>query len=134
MRRDSRLLSALTVIVAAIYLVAAILHLGARVALGPVVLAFPAPIPSAAVVESMIGLALAAGATALALGVRPARTISWAAYLFALVGTLFGLSIGLVRGLPAPDIWVHLVMLIGLGCGFVLLLAGQPQRDGAVGR
>jgi hypothetical protein len=44
---------------------AAILHWGARIPLGPVVLAFPAPIRPASVAEAAIGLALAASAVAL---------------------------------------------------------------------
>jgi hypothetical protein len=118
-------LGLLTLANAVLYFVAAILHWGARITVGPVVLAFPAAIPAATVVESVIGLGLTAGAVALLGRIGPAAPIVWAAYGLALVGTLFGLTIALIRGLEGPDIWVHFVMLTGLALGFVLLLIGR---------
>jgi len=106
---------------------AAILHWGARIPLGPVVLAFPAAIPPASVAEAAIGLALAASAVALLARSRRATTIARAAYAFAVIGTLFGLTIALLRRLPAPDIWVHVAMLIGLATGIALIPRTRPR-------
>jgi len=106
---------------------AAILHWGARIPLGPVVLAFPAAIPPASVAEAAIGLALAASAVALLARSRRATTIARAAYAFAVIGTLFGLTIALLRRLPAPDIWVHVAMLIGLATGIALMPRTRPR-------
>jgi hypothetical protein len=111
-----------TVANAAVYFVAAAMHWGARIPVGPVVLAFPAAIKPATVVEGVIGAGLAGAAVAQVL--TAAAEISWAAYGLALVGTLFGLTIALVRGLSGPDIWAHFVMLAGLAAGFALLVVG----------
>jgi hypothetical protein len=51
------------------------------------------------------GLALAASAVALFAHSRRTSTIARVAYGFALIGTLFGPTIALLRRLPAPDIW-----------------------------
>jgi hypothetical protein len=53
----------------------------------------------------------------------------WAAYGLALIGTVFGLSIALLRGLQGPDIWVHFVMLAGVAGGFALLLIARGQAS-----
>ena len=106
---------------------AAILHRGARIPLGPIALAFPAAIPPASVAEAAIGLALAASAVALLARSRRATTIARAAYAFAVIGTLFGLTIALLRRLPAPDIWVHVAMLIGLATGIALMPRTRPR-------
>jgi hypothetical protein len=43
------------------------------------------------------------------------------------IGTLFGLTIALLRRLPAPDIWVHAAMLIGLATGIALMPRTRPR-------
>lgn len=113
----------LTVANALLYAVAAILHWRAQVVLGPVTLAFPETIPAASIVGGAIALILAAAAIGLLAGARPDRRSIWFAYVAALIGTLFGLTIALLRNLPPPDIWVHIVMLAGLASGFVMLFA-----------
>jgi hypothetical protein len=123
-------LGLLTAANAALYVAAAVLHLGVAVPLGFVTLAFPEPIPPATVVEALIGAGLAAAAAAVPLLARPgaAGRWTWGAYVFALVGTLFGVTVALVRGLTGPDLWVHFLMLAGLGAGFLLLARGRrPQ-------
>jgi hypothetical protein len=100
--------------------VAALLHLGVRIPLGFVTLSVPEPIPPATVVETLIGAGLAAAAQFI--HARHERALTWAAYVFALVGTVFGLTIALLRGLQGLDIWLHIVMLAGLAGGFVLNL------------
>ena len=45
------------------------------------------------------------------------------AYVIALAGTLFGLSIVVARGLLGVDLWIHVLMLVGLAAGFALLFA-----------
>jgi hypothetical protein len=71
-------------------------------------------------------LPLAAAAIALFVRARRARWLTWRAYWFALVGTLFGLTVALLRGLRGADIWVHVVMLAGLAGGFALLSSARP--------
>src|SRR5262245_20697897 len=112
----------LTVANAELYVIAAVLHLGVTIPLGPVTLGFPEPIPAATVVEGLLGAGLAvAGAAVLARG-RAAWRWAWGAYGFALAGTLFGLTIALLRRLEGPDIWVHFLMLAGLAGGFAVLV------------
>ena len=118
-------LGLLTLANAALYFVAAILHLGVRIPLGPVGLAFPEAIPAATIVETVIALGLTLGGILVLQRSRKAMTAAWAAYGLALIGTLFGLTIALVRGLQGADIWVHFVMLAGLAGGFALLLLAR---------
>ena len=114
----------MTVANVTLYIVAAVLHLGVRIPLGFATLSVPEPIPPATVVEALIAAGLAAAVAAL-LAHGPQRLIR-AAYVFALIGTVFGLTIALLRGLRGLDIWIHLVMLAGLAGGFVLL---SKQQD-----
>jgi hypothetical protein len=114
-------LKLLTVVNAALYLVAALLHLGVQIPLGFATLGVPEPIPPATVVETLIGAGLATAALAQFVHARREHRLTWAAYVFALVGTLFGLTVALLRGLQGLDIWIHVVMLAGLAGGFVLL-------------
>ena len=115
----------LTMANVALYLVAAALHLGLSVPLGFTTLSVPEPIPPAVVVEVVIAAALFAGAVATCRGHRSQRLIR-AAYVVALIGTTFGLTIALVRGLQGLDIWIHLLMLAGLAAGFFLLRQQRP--------
>jgi len=68
-------LGLLTLANAVLYFVAAILHWGARIPVGRVVLAFPVAIPAATIVESVIGLGLTAGAVAMLGRFGPATPI-----------------------------------------------------------
>jgi hypothetical protein len=94
-----------------------------------VTLGVPEPIPPATVVETLIGAGLAAAAVAQFVHARREHQLTWAAYVFALVGTVFGLTVALLRGLQGLDIWIHFVMLAGLAGGFVLLFrtTGHPR-------
>ena len=126
--RSPRALTALPVLTAvnaSLYLGAALLHLGVRVPLGFATLAFPGPIPPAAIAEGLIGGLLALASGALLVRGRAARDWAWRAYAFALLGTLFGLTIVLLRQLGGPDLGVHFVMLAGLAAGFSLLAASR---------
>jgi hypothetical protein len=123
----------LTVANAALYFLAAILHLGIRIPAGFVTLAFPEPIPPATVVEALIGAGLVTAVAALYLRGRPAWRLVWGAYGFALIGTPFGLTVALLRGLQGPDIWVHFLMLAGLAGGFVLLFGAWRLLESDAG-
>jgi len=81
------------------------------------------------VVEALIGTGLAGAAVALFVHARRERRLAWAAYVFALAGTLFGLTVPLLRGLRGLDIWIHVVMLAGLACGLVLLRAASSRAS-----
>lgn len=118
---------------AALYLAAAVLHLGVRVPLLITTIGFPQPIPEASVAESIIGGVLAIAALALIVRGPASRGLVWGAYVFALLGTLLGLAIVLLSGLGGPNLGVHVVMLAGLRAGFSLLLTQRGRRplDGA---
>lgn len=109
------------------YIVAAVLHLGVRIPLGFATLAVPEPIPPATAVGALIaaGLATAAIATVRQAHLQPRLTR--VAYVVALIGRVFGLTIALLRGLRGLDIWIHLVMLAGLAGGFGLLRRQQRE-------
>ena len=97
----------ITIVNAVIYFSAAAYHSGVIVAAGAL-----AP---ASFAEALLGLVLVA---ALA-GLVSARL----AYIVVLTGTVFGLSIVVVRGLLGVDLWIHIVMLVGLSLAFVLVFA-----------
>ena len=98
-------LRALTIVNALIYFGAATYHSGVLVPAG--VLA------AASIAEALLGLVLV---VALVGWVSPRI-----AYVIVLAGTLFGLTIVLLRGLLGVDLWIHVVMLAGLGVAFALL-------------
>lgn len=77
--------------------------------------------------EGSIGLVLAVGAGSLTLRAKSAAKIVWSAYLITLAGTLLGLTIALIRELEPPYIWLHLLMLAGLGSGFALLYLARRE-------
>jgi hypothetical protein len=119
----------LTMALGALYLGAAILHLGAKIPLGFATVGLPNVIPQASVAEGLIGGILAAAGGALLVRGPAARGFAWGAYGFALLGTLFGLTIVLLRQLGGPDLWIHFVMLTGLAGGLGLLSTTRRPRD-----
>jgi positive regulator of sigma E activity len=89
---------------------------------------FAAPSPPASVAEGLIGVALAVAAVTLVRA--PSLRFAWIAYVFALGGTLLGLSIILASRIGGPDLWVHFVMLAGVAAGFALLAGARgPIRS-----
>lgn len=112
-------LRALVVAEAAAFLVAALLHLGVRIPLGPVVLAEPVIVP-AVVVEGLCGLFLGASASALLTRQTWAWGAAVAAHLFAACGVLLGMwALAAGRG-PRTELndlyhrTILLVLLVGL--------------------
>lgn len=114
----------LTIANIVLYVVAAVLHLGVSIPLGFATLDVPEPVPPAVAVEAIIAVGLATSVVGMFRGHNSQR-LTRAAYIVALIGTVFGLTIALVRGLRGLDIWIHLVMLAGLAGGFVLLRKQQ---------
>src|SRR5206468_9373171 len=98
-------LRALTIVNALIYFGAAAYHSGVLVSAGAL-----AP---ASVAEALLGLVLL---VAIVGWVSPRL-----AYGVVFAGTIFGLSIVVARGLLGVDLWIHVVMLAGLGLAFALL-------------
>jgi len=94
-----------TIVNALIYFGAATYHSGVLVTAGAL-----AP---AAIAEALLGLVLVAGLLG---GLSPR-----VAYGIALAGTLFGLSIVVARGLLGVDLWIHVLMLVGLAVAFALI-------------
>jgi hypothetical protein len=101
----SSTLRAVTVLNALIYFAAATYHSGVLVPAGAL-----AP---ASIAEALLGLVLVGS------------LVGWVspriAYVIALAGTLFGLTIVVLRGLLGVDLWIHVVMLVGLAVAFALL-------------
>ena len=101
------MLRALTIVNALIYFGAAAYHSGVLVPAGAL-----AP---ASIAEALLGLVLV---VALVGWISPRI-----AYGIVLAGTLFGLTIVVLRGLLGVDLWIHVVMLAGLGVAFALLFS-----------
>jgi hypothetical protein len=94
-----------TIVNALIYFGAATYHSGVLVAAGAL-----AP---ASIAEALLGLVLVVA------------LVGWlsprVAYVIVLAGTIFGLTIVVLRGLLGVDLWIHVIMLAGLGVAFALL-------------
>ena len=99
------MLRLVTIVNALIYFGAATYHSGVLVAAGAL-----AP---ASIAEALLGLVLVVA------------LVGWLspriAYVIVLAGTIFGLTIVVLRGLLGVDLWIHVVMLAGLAVGFALL-------------
>ena len=98
-------LRVVTLLNALIYFAAATYHSGVLVPAGAL-----AP---ASIAEALLGLVLVVA------------LVGWLspriAYAIVLAGTIFGLTIVVLRGLLGVDLWIHVVMLAGLAVGFALL-------------
>jgi hypothetical protein len=118
-------LAAVTTVNALLYLMASLLHTGVTIPLGSLLIGFPGPSQPAAIAEGLIGLVLSVAAVTLfrAGSIR----LVWGAYVFALAGTLLGLSIIVATRTGGPDLWIHLFMLAGLAAGFALLVAARGR-------
>jgi hypothetical protein len=101
----ARTLRVLTTLNALIYFAAAAYHSGVLVQAGAL-----AP---ASIAEGLLGLVLVAALVGL--------TSPRIAYVVVLAGTLFGLTIVVLRGLLGVDLWIHVVMLAGLAVAFALI-------------
>jgi hypothetical protein len=119
-------LRALVVFDAALFLVAAAMHLGARIPLGFIVLGFPRAILPAAIAETLISSAFVATAVALFTRSRWAWPVAVAAHVFALLGVLNGMIRGPQVG---PDRVVHYVMLAAIIVGLALLLTPPVRAE-----
>lgn len=118
-------LTLVTTVNALLYLAVSLLHTGVTIPLGSVVIGFPAPSPPASIAEGLIGVVL--GVAAVTLFRAGSIRLVWGAYIFALAGTLLGLSIILATRTGGPDLWVHFFMLAGLAAGFALLGAARGR-------
>jgi len=124
---------ALVVLYAITFLLGALLHLGARLPVGSVVLAEPRIVP-ATIVETLCGLFLTFSAYA----VFARRDWAWStvvgAHAFALAGVLLGMAAIAVGAGPSTELndIYHRVMLTVLAAGLILLLT--PAGRVAFGR
>ncbi|TMB79098.1 MAG: hypothetical protein E6J52_03340 [Chloroflexi bacterium] len=98
-------LGGLTAVLALLYFGASLFHSGIVVR-GSV-------LDAATIPEALLGVVLVAGLVGL---IRSAL----ATYLIVLAGTLFGLTIVVLRG--GVDLWIHVAMLTGLLVGLALIL------------
>jgi hypothetical protein len=122
-------LHALVVFDAALFIVAAVMHLGVRIPLGSAVLGFPRAILPAAIVETLIGSAFVAIVVVLFAQSRWAWPVAVTIHVFALAGVLNGMIRGPQVG---PDRVVHYVMLAAIFAGLTLLLTTAVRA--ALGR
>jgi hypothetical protein len=108
------------------FAVVSLIHFGVVITLGP--LALDDPFAGAAIPEGIIAIVLGAGT--LTVIARPARrwTTALATTLFALVGTLYGLSVTLGSA-RTPDITYHLGVLSLLVLIVTLLLLPMGRRS-----
>jgi FtsH-binding integral membrane protein len=113
------------------YFGAALLHTGARIPLGPFVLAVPNPIPAATVVETILGLAAVANLAVLMRAMRSSTRITLGIQLFLLAGVSLGMTALALRvgPPPSPDWTIHYVMLAGIAAVIVLSLLGAQMRQ-----
>jgi hypothetical protein len=109
---------------------AAVLHLGIRIPLGPLVLAVPNAILPATVVETILGLAALANLAVLIRATRSSTRITVGIQLFLLAGVSLGMvSLALRVGPPpSPDWTLHYLMLAAIAAAMVLLLVRQGQK------
>ncbi len=106
------------------------IYLGARISLGPLVLAVPNPIPPASVVETILGIAAVANLAALLRGRRSPMRVTLGIQLFLLVGVSLGMvSLALRVGPPpSPDWNIHYVMLAAIAAAFLVLILLKAQK------
>ena len=101
------MLRLVTIVNALIYFGAATYHSGVLVAAGAL-----AP---ASIAEALLGVVLVVA------------LVGWLspriAYAIVLAGTIFGLTIVILRGLLGVDLWIHVLMLAGLAVGFAVLFS-----------
>lgn len=118
--RNARLLRAVFLLDAAVFLGAALLNMSIHIPLGFATLRFSDPIWQAGTGEAVIGAAL------LAAGLTGRGRLSWVAWVMSVLGIAVGLSSVRVQG-AARDIHVVLVPLAV--AVFVLLLRRTGRRD-----
>jgi hypothetical protein len=134
-RMDSTKLSTATGVLlsaAAVTLaVASLLHFGVAIPLGARTISDP--FAGAAIPEAVIAVLLAVGALTMLARLAKARWLAPAATLFALAGTVYGLTVTLRRG-QVGDIAYHLALLTMLVASAVLLLVALRPRGGTPSR
>ncbi|SRR6266487_5819671 len=118
-------------VAAATLAVASLLHFGVSIPLGTRTISDP--FAGAAIPEAVIAVVVAVGALTLLARLATARWLAPAATLFALAGTLYGLTVTLRRG-QAGDIAYHLALLTMLVASAVLLLGALRSRRGTPSR
>jgi hypothetical protein len=123
-RMLDRLLLVVVALEVPVYFGAALLHLGVRIPLGPVVLAVPNALPPAAIVETILGLAAVANLAAWLRATRSPLRITLGIQLFLLAGVSLGMVALTLRvgPPPSPDWTIHYVMLAGIAASLVLIL------------
>ncbi len=131
-QRVDRLASLRIIVVleAAIFLLAALQHLGLSIPFGAVRLAEARIIP-AAVVEGISGILFVICALALFAGLDWAGTSVMVSHIFALAGVLLGifsLSVSLGPGSPTNEIY-HMIMLLLIPPGLSLYLAVKSEAS-----
>jgi hypothetical protein len=120
----------LAVFDATIFLAAALLHLGGRFAIGPVVLVIGRIFP-ATVVEGVIGIFFLVTACALFTRATWAGSVALVAHLFALAGVLVGLVAITAGSKPYESLNVgyHAVMLAAIIAGLILQFGSGTHLD-----
>ena len=104
------------------FFLGALLHLGVRISVGGMVISEPTIIP-ATIVETLCGLALAAGAYAVLSNEMGSWTVIVVAHAFAASGVLLGITAIALGAGPGTDLNTiyHRVMLTALVAGLAVL-------------
>jgi hypothetical protein len=108
--------------------IASVVHFGVAIPLGATTISDP--FAGAAIPEAVIAVVVAVGAVALLARWGAARWLAPATTLFALAGTLYGLTVTLRRG-EAGDIAYHLALLTMLVAGAARLAVALRAGRGA---
>ncbi len=117
-----------------VYFVAASLHLGAHIPLGPLVLAVPNTILAAAIVETILGVAAVVNLMALLRATRSSTRITVGIQIFMLAGVSLGmLALAFRVGPPpSPDWTIHYVMLVGIAAAMLLILLKSRAKKASL--
>lgn len=122
----SVVLCALMLVATVAYALAAIIHSGIEIALGPITI--DDPFPGAAIPEAVIAVVLGIGALSILVRWRGRWWMALVASLFAFLLTVYGLTVT-VRSARTGDVTYHIVALALSGVIVVLLLLPTGRRS-----
>jgi hypothetical protein len=120
----SRTVGVLMIIAAAAFWTASAIHFGATIPLGLITLRDT--FLGAATPEAIIGLAMGIGAAAVLVRWQSSRTIALGCTAFAVLATVYGLSVTLGSSRTA-DVIYHIIMLVVLIVVLSLAIAARPR-------
>ena len=124
--RGQSLIVGLMVFATGTFAVASLVHSGVVIALGPVTI--DDQLNGAMIPEAIIAIVLGIGSIAVIIRGAAGRPLAWATTLFALLGTLFGLTVT-VRSSRTGDVAYHVAILLVLVVILGLLLSTRGKSN-----